>query len=602
MRGILRGIATTTTVAGERPNCSVAWSRAWRGLGAGRRRLLAAAVGASLLAAVPAAAAHAPTPSSPGASERVIVTGRTAAAPASSVGRRGGTVTTSLHALNGVVADVSSRARSALGKDSSVTVSPDLPMAFTNVAPSGATVPTPSPVASRPPSAVFPDTTGAARLARSGIDGTGTTVAVLDTGIDPLPDFAGRLVGGVDLSGEGDPYKDSFGHGTFVAGLIAANGASSGGAYRGEAPGAALVSVKVGGAAGVTDMATVISGIDWVLEHRGQLRIGVLNLSLGTVPAQPTALNPLDRAVEAAWRAGIVVVTSAGNAGPFNGTILTPGDDPLVITVGALDDHGTAASGDDTMTDFSSVGPTSADGWFKPDMVAPGRSLVSLRAPGSTIDTTYPSARVGRANFVGSGTSFSAAVTSGAAALVLQSGGDTSPDSVKARLLAGAQRGPVGNPFVDGHGSLDAYAATTSHAVLHQPTPAPRSGPTVALRSTWSSSSWNGANWGNRRDSAPTAAREPRSSRSARRGLSPTSSAWNSSAWNSSAWNSSAWNSSAWNSSAWNSSAWNSSAWNSSAWNSSAWNSSAWNSSAWNSSAWNSSAWNSSAWNSSAWN
>src|SRR5438270_513309 len=471
MRGILRGIATTTTVAGERPNCSVAWSRAWRGLGAGRRRLLAAAVGASLLAAVPAAAAHAPTPSSPGASERVIVTGRTAAAPASSVGRRGGTVTTSLHALNGVVADVSSRARSALGKDSSVTVSPDLPMAFTNVAPSGASVPTPSPVASRPPSAVFPDTTGAARLARSGIDGTGTTVAVLDTGIDPLPDLAGRLVGGVDLSGEGDPYKDSFGHGTFVAGLIAANGASSGGAYRGEAPGAALVSVKVGGAAGVTDMATVISGIDWVLEHRGQLRIGVLNLSLGTVPAQPTALNPLDRAVEAAWRAGIVVVTSAGNA--------------------------------------------------------------------------------------------------------------------KARLLAGAQRGPVGNPFVDGHGALDAYAATTSHAVLHQPTPALRSRPTVALRSTWSGSSWNGANWGNRRDSAPTAVREPQSSRSARRGLSPTSSAWNSSAWNSSAWNSSAWHSSAWNSSAWNSSAWNSSAWNSSAWNSSAWNSSAWNSWAWNSSAWN---------------
>src|SRR5438309_1530249 len=182
MRGILRGIATTTTVAGERPNCSVAWSRAWRGLGAGRRRLLAAAVGAS-------------------------------------------------------------------------------------------------------------------RLARSGIDGTGTTVAVLDTGIDPLPDFAGRLVGGVDLSGEGDPYKDSFGHGTFVAGLIAANGASSGGAYRGEAPGAALVSVKVGGAAGVTDMATVISGIDWVLEHRGQLRIGVLNLSLDTVPPQPTALNPLHRPV-----------------------------------------------------------------------------------------------------------------------------------------------------------------------------------------------------------------------------------------------------------------------------------------------------------------
>src|SRR5437868_14592040 len=100
MRGIFRGIATTTTVAGERPHCSVAWSRARRGLGAGRRRLLAAAVGASLLAAVPAAAGHA-SPSSPGP-ERVIVTGRTGTAPGSSVSRRGGTGTTRLQALHGV--------------------------------------------------------------------------------------------------------------------------------------------------------------------------------------------------------------------------------------------------------------------------------------------------------------------------------------------------------------------------------------------------------------------------------------------------------------------------------------------------------------------
>ena len=147
--------------------------------------------------------------------------------------------------------------------------------------------------------------------------------------------------------------------------------------------------------------------------------INVLNLSLGYQSSQSTVTNPLDQAVEAVWNAGITVVASAGNAGPFNGTILSPGDDPMVITVGALDDMATPSPPDDEMTDFSSVGPTSRDGWAKPDLVASGRSVVSLAAPGSTIDNSYPSARIGSANFVGSGTSFSAAITSGAAALVL---------------------------------------------------------------------------------------------------------------------------------------------------------------------------------------
>src|SRR5207302_998226 len=195
---------------------------------------------------------------------------------------------------------------------------------------------TPAPAATRSPAAVFPQLTGADQLVTAGITGQGTTVAVLDTGISRLPDFSGRLVGGIDLSGEGNPFKDSFGHGTFVSGLIAGNGASSGGLYKGEAPGARLV--------------------------------------------------------------------SAGNAGPFNGTIMSPGEDPLVITVGALDDHGTVSPADDSVSDFSSVGPTMVDGWFKPDLATSGRSVVSLRTPGSTIDIKYPSARVGKANFVGSGT------------------------------------------------------------------------------------------------------------------------------------------------------------------------------------------------------
>jgi serine protease AprX len=142
-------------------------------------------------------------------------------------------------------------------------------------------------------------------------------------------------------------------------------------------------------------------------------------MSLGFQSATSTVINPLDQAVQAVWGSGIAVVVSAGNAGPFNGTILSPGDDPLVITVGALDDMAASSITGDEMCDFSSAGPTSPDGRVKPDLVTSGRSVVSLAAPGSTIYNGYPSARLGSANFVGSGTSFSTAITSGAAALVL---------------------------------------------------------------------------------------------------------------------------------------------------------------------------------------
>ena len=172
-------------------------------------------------------------------------------------------------------------------------------------------------------------------------------MAVLDTGIDPLPDFAGRLLSGVDLSGEGNPDLDSYGHGTFVAGLVAGNGASSNGLYKGEAPGAGLVPVKVAGGSGQTDLATVIAGMGWVIAHHVSENIDVLNMSLGAMPIESTLVNPLDQAVERAWQAGIVVVVSAGNGGPFNGTILSPGDDPLVITVGSLDDQGAVSSSGD---------------------------------------------------------------------------------------------------------------------------------------------------------------------------------------------------------------------------------------------------------------
>ena len=158
-------------------------------------------------------------------------------------------------------------------------------------------------------------------------------------------------------------------------------------------PNANLVAIKVAGASGQTDLATVIQGVNWAIANKAKYNISVLNMSLGAIPTSSTVTDPLDQAVESAWEAGITVVVSAGNSGPFNGTILSPGDDPLVITVGAIDDNGSANSSDDAGVSFSSVGPTSPDGWLKPDLVTSGRSVVSLRAPGSTIDTQNPTPR-----------------------------------------------------------------------------------------------------------------------------------------------------------------------------------------------------------------
>jgi serine protease AprX len=430
---------------------------------------------------------------SAGPTARYIVEGSSSASAAAGVASAGGRVLLSLPIVHGVDASLTAAEAETLGEQG-LSVSPDLTV----------TVESSTGLSPQTPSGVFTSVTGAATMWADGFTGSGVTVAVLDTGVDAaLPDLGSRVIGGVDLSGSGvgSALSDEYGHGTFIAGLIASNGASSAGAYEGVAPGADLVSIKVAGATGITSESTVIEGVSWAIANKASDNIRVLNISLGVEPPSPTALDPLDQAVEQAWNAGIVVVTSAGNFGPDNGTISAPGDDPLVITVGAMDDNGAAASSGYTMTTFSSVGPTPNDGWFKPDLVAPGRSVVSLADPGSTIALANPTSLVGSANFVGSGTSFSAAIVSGLVALLLQAHPSLSPNEVKAALLISASAGPVRNPLVDGHGVADVTAASAvaGQVSLNQNSAAAAESPTVpatiSLSSTWAVSTWNPANW-----------------------------------------------------------------------------------------------------------
>jgi serine protease AprX len=285
-----------------------------------------------------------------------------------------------------------------------------------------------------------------------------------------VPDLAGRLVQVRDdatgqvtpcknLSGELD-CNDRYGHGTFIAGLVAGNGASSGGKWKGVAPEARVLSVKAAGANGAADVSNILAAIQWVVSFKDRYNIRVLNLSLGTDSSQDWRTDPLNYAVERAWAAGMTVVVSASNQGPNPGTITKPADDPWVITVGATDDRGTAGVGDDLLPDFSGRGPT-AHGLAKPDVAAPGAHVVSLRAPGSTIDTRYPW-YIDGAYRQGSGTSMAAGVVSGAVALMLQANPGFTPDRVKHALKATARDAASGDPMAVGDGVVDANAAAFS--------------------------------------------------------------------------------------------------------------------------------------------
>ncbi|MBE3123606.1 MAG: S8 family peptidase, partial [Planctomycetes bacterium] len=267
--------------------------------------------------------------------------------------------------------------------------------------------------------------------------GSGVGVAIVDSGIAPSTDFAGRLAAFFDFTNGGArnvyPFDD-YGHGTHVAGLIGGTGLASGFQYQGVAPSVRFVGVKVLDKTGCGFTSDVVRALEFLTANRERLGVQVVNLSLGHPVFEPAATDPLVQAVEEAVRAGLVVVTSAGNFGknPVTGEIgytgiTSPGNAPSAITVGSAVTFGTVPRGDDRVATYSSRGPTWYDAFAKPDIVAPGDSLVSVAAPGSTLYLENPSLRVGRRYMKLSGTSMSTAVVSGVVALMLDASARTGP-------------------------------------------------------------------------------------------------------------------------------------------------------------------------------
>jgi serine protease AprX len=299
------------------------------------------------------------------------------------------------------------------------------------------------------------------RLSSSMRDANNVAVAMLDTGVSRVEDLDNVVKARVDFTPAGDGL-DTYGHGTHIAGVIAGDAHASSGRWTGVGSHIDVVSVKVADWDGSTDVSVVLAALQWVVANRDRYGIRVLNLSWGSDSTQPYTVDPLNYAIERVWRAGILVVTAAGNRGSDPGAIAKPGDDPLVVTVGAADIQGTADTADDVVAPFSSRGPT-ADGVAKPDLLAPGTSLVAARAPGSTVDAARPDARVGTHYFKGTGTSQATAIVSGVAALMFARHRYLTPDVAKATLVGTASATLAGTPGA-GAGLLDAERAVQAAA------------------------------------------------------------------------------------------------------------------------------------------
>ncbi|MDZ4825189.1 MAG: S8 family serine peptidase [Actinomycetota bacterium] len=449
---------------------------------AARIVLVGLVVAAAAPLTTPTAALATPSGLDPGLPTRgsamvpVVVAGVTAtAAVDDAVRQAGGTVTAPLPVVDGVAATVPASRLADLAAAPGVrAVTADRAASFADNTFDPETVASP-----------FVRSTTASSAWSTGNYGAGIGVAVLDTGVSPMPDLAGRLVHGPDFSGEGT-VVDTFGHGTVMASLVAGNGADSaareGGAIAGVAPAAHIVAVKVAGANGATDVSTILEAMHWIATYRDQFNIRVVNLAWGVPSTQSVALDPLNYAVERLWDLGIVVVVAAGNSGPQFGTVTKPGDDPVVLTVGAYNDRGDASPGNDNIPQWTSRGPTQ-EGVAKPDVVAPGRTILAGRSYGSAVEHANPKALVMPSYIRGSGTSQASAVTSGVVALLLAARPELTPDQVKAAIKSTAHRMPNANPNAQGVGRVDLAAALIAQPTNEvQPRPATGLGSIEASR------------------------------------------------------------------------------------------------------------------------
>jgi serine protease AprX len=488
---------------------------------------------------------------------------------------------------------------------------------------------------------------GAQSAWAKGYTGKGVDVAVIDTGVSPVAGLnaSGKVITGPDLSfdsvGAATPGLDAYGHGTFMAGLIAgrdatattsasgcttclnSSGYSDTTKFVGIAPDARIVNVKVGAADGATDVTQVIAGIDWVVQHAHDpgVNIRVISLSFGTASTQAYTVDPLAQAAEQAWKQGIVVVAAAGNEGRAVANLADPAYDPYVLAVGGDDPVGTVATSDDSVPSFAQHGTTA-----RPvDVIAPAAHVLGLRVPGSFIDTlSTNTGQVGTRFQRGSGTSEATAITSGVAALLAQQYPLATPDQIKALITGTATALPLVqsssklaslaaalgmttdqyvamlnsiNSHYSGHGIVNAGKAvgTLLPASVQSVTASTGTGTLDAARGGVYVTD-NGVSLTGQKDVFGKPFTSLTMATAQTLGVSWVGGVWNGSRWTGDGWTGSRWTAATWTGTSWAGSRWTGSRWTGMTWDGSRWTGSGWSGSRWTGSGWDGSRWTSSSW------
>ncbi len=454
---------------------------------------------------------------------------------------------------------------------------------------------------------------GAQALWAGGSTGEGVDVALLDTGVAPVTGLVGQVVDGPDLSLD---YQnglaesvDAYGHGTHMAGIIAGRDPDTTvltdpTKFVGVAPDARIVNVKVGAADGSTDVSQVIAGIDWVVEHRNDngMNIKVLNLSFGTLSKQSYTVDPLAYAAEVAWRNGVMVVAAAGNDGPTVKQLSDPAYDPRILAVGASDPKDSPLVSTWKPADFNNAaGPTKRSA----DVYAPGMHILSLRDPGSYVDTNFPESQVGERFTLGSGSSQAAAVTSGLLADLYEKFPNATPDQMKNLLvktdtefksstltqllgldhvgtingqkamsgkeLTSDHNGRQDFPYATGTGSLELARGdlhlSNSTSVL--------TGEQDIFGNAWNAQAWATA--------------------------SANGTAWNGGLWNGQRWSGDDWAGQRWSNALWTANDWSGQRWSGQRWSGLIWDGQRWSGQRWSEEGWSGQRWSDEGWDGQRW-
>jgi serine protease AprX len=522
----------------------------------------------------------------------------------------GGSVERQFQIIPAVSAKVPVSSLPELSSDSSVAfVSLDAPVVAAGNAVSAAKLET-----------AYPGAVGAPAAWSFGYDGTGIGVAVVDTGITGSADFVGnaavvnngingsqggnRIVANVAVNASATTTYDGFGHGTHIAGIVGDDGSLLSGKYIGIAPGANLINVKTSDDTGAASLGDVIAGMEFVYTNAAAYNIKVVNLSLNSTVAQSYKTDPLCAAAEALWFKGVFVVAAVGNGGA-NSVGYCPGNDPFVMTVGGFDDRGTNNTADDVLASWSGYG-TTQDGFTKPELLTPGANIISDMDSQSLLYQQHPTHVVDQYYFAMSGTSMSAGVMSGVAALAFQAHPTWTPGQMKCTLIN------TSRPLAT-NASLGVPRAGSA---VSQSTPSCNSDAGIAPSLGFGKILKVGAiEWVLSQPSPVAAALSI--------GLDPTTLGvdlssvtastvdWSSITWSSIKWDSIKWDSIKWDSITWSSIKWDSIKWdsltsdgvnfNAITWSSIKWDSIKWDSITWSSIKWDSIKWDSIKWDSIKW-